>query len=84
MRRIFVFLLLGLLSLGVLAGPVNAQSAGITVTCDNGQTINNGMEVTVIQMRSGFTYTATAIGINGFDPVLAVIDTTTGSGLCTD
>ncbi|MBC7810077.1 MAG: hypothetical protein H7175_02970 [Burkholderiales bacterium] len=84
MRRVYVLILLGLLSLGVLVGPVSAQSAGITVTCDNGQTINNGMEVTVIQMRSGFTYTATAIGINGFDPVLAVIDTTTGSGLCTD
>ena len=35
-------------------------------------------------MRSGFTYTATAIGINGFDPVLAVLDTETGEGLCSD
>jgi len=59
-------------------------NAGVTVNCDNGVTFNNGVEVTVIQMRSGFTYTATALGINGFDPVLAVLDSKTGTGLCTD
>ncbi len=57
--------------------------AGMTVECNNGTTITNGIPVTVVQMRSGFTYTATALGINGFDPVLAVLDEN-GRGLCTD
>jgi hypothetical protein len=56
---------------------------GMSVTCENGAAFDNGIEVRVIQMRAGFTYTATAIGINGFDPVLAVLDSS-GRGLCTD
>jgi hypothetical protein len=34
-------------------------------------------------MRAGFTYTATAVGLGEFDPVLAVVDAT-GQGLCND
>jgi hypothetical protein len=57
---------------------------GVSVTCDNGATFDNGVEIIVNQMRSGFTYTATAIGLNGFDPVLAVLGTNTGEGRCSD
>ena len=57
---------------------------GMTVTCDDGRSFNNGVQVTVVQMRSGFNYTATAVGLNGFDPILAVLDQNTGRGLCTD
>lgn len=57
--------------------------SGMSVTCDNGATFDNGVEVRVIQMRAGYTYTATAIGLNGFDPVLAVLNTA-GRGLCSD
>jgi hypothetical protein len=57
--------------------------AGFSVTCDNGASFDNGVEVIVNQMRSGFTYTATAVGIGGFDPVLAVLDDS-GTGLCSD
>jgi hypothetical protein len=63
--------------------PPSNEPSGLTVTCDNGVEFNNGVEVTVVQMRTGFTYRATAIGLNGFDPVLAVLDDT-GTGLCTD
>lgn len=56
---------------------------GLSITCQDGSSFTNGVEVRVIQMRSGFNYTATAIGINGFDPVLAVLDSS-GRGLCTD
>lgn len=56
---------------------------GLSVTCDSGQSFTNGIEVVVIQMRTGFTYTATAVGLNGFDPVLAVLGES-GSGLCAD
>lgn len=45
---------------------------------------DNGVEFQVVQMRSGFTYTATAIGLNGFDPVLAVFDPVTMDGDCID
>lgn len=59
------------------------SASGLSVTCDNGTSFDNGVEVIVNQMRSGFTYTATAIGVNGFDPVLAVISST-GAGACSD
>jgi len=69
----------------LLPALVQAQDLppGVSVTCDNGATFENGVEVIIIQMRSGFTYTATAIGIDGFDPVLAVLDES-GDGLCND
>lgn len=61
----------------------NTGPSGMSVTCDNGATFDNGVEFRVINMRAGYTYTATAIGINGFDPVLAVLNTA-GHGLCSD
>ena len=61
----------------------NTGPSGMSVTCDNGAVFDNGVEVRVINMRAGYTYTATAIGINGFDPVLAVLSTN-GRGLCSD
>jgi hypothetical protein len=68
-------------------GTNNNNNAGIpegfAVTCDNGSSFNNGVEILINQMRAGFTYTATVIGMNGFDPVLAVLDEN-GRGLCTD
>ncbi|MEP7292476.1 MAG: hypothetical protein ABI835_11870 [Chloroflexota bacterium] len=69
-----------------LSGVLQAQSdTALTVTCDdNGATFDNGVEIIISQVRSGFTYTATAIGLDGFDPVLAVLTTETGSGLCSD
>lgn len=54
---------------------------GIAVDCPEGFSFTNGVETTV-NMRSGFSYTATAIGINGFDPVIAVTDGNTT--LCND
>ena len=57
---------------------------GVDVTCPNGREIKNGVKVTVVQMRTGFDYTATAVGINGFDPVLAVLDPRGRAALCND
>jgi len=57
---------------------------GIHVDCGANISFDNGVEIIVRQMRSGFEYTATAIGLNGFDPVLAVLDSDTGRGLCAD
>jgi len=66
-------------------GVLQAQTpSGYSVTCDNGASFDNGVEIVVNQMRSGFNYTATAVGLNGFDPVLAVLDTNSRQGLCSD
>lgn len=48
---------------------------GIDITCPSGQVINDGVEIEVFLMRPGFNYTATVIGLDGFDPVLAVVPT---------
>ncbi len=56
---------------------------GRSVTCDEGGQFDNGVEFTVIQMRVRSTYTVTAIGLNGFDPILAVLSDS-GTGLCDD
>lgn len=65
------------------APPMSNLSGGMNVTCDNGPDIMNGVEIIVVQMRSGFTYKATVLGLYGFDPVLAVLDSY-GDGLCND
>lgn len=73
-----------ILLFAMVLGSAQAEpSAGISVDCDNGAGFENGIKVTVIQMRSGFNYTATAIGMDDFDPVLAVLDED-GRGLCSD
>jgi hypothetical protein len=48
---------------------------GVVASC-SGVNINNGVEIIVRQMRPGFNYTATAVGIGDFDPVLIVRDST--------
>ena len=76
-----------LICMTLLITPVLAHAqlpAGMSVTCDDGTSFSNGVEVIAHQMRVGYTYTATAIGLNGFDPVLAVLDAQTGQGLCND
>jgi hypothetical protein len=61
-----------------------STGGGITASCGD-VTISNGVEIIVRQMRPGFTYTATAIGIGDFDPVLIVRDTVNpNDALCND
>lgn len=82
--KIFIFIGLCFVTLFSFVIPIAAQdNSGFAVTCDNGASFNNGVEILVNQMRAGFTYTATAIGIGDFDPVLAVLDAS-GRGLCAD
>jgi len=83
MKR-YMLLLVVCFAFFLAPGVLQAQlPSGMSVTCDDGTSFNNGVEVIVTQMRSGFTYTATAVGLNGFDPVLAVLDSS-GNGLCSD
>lgn len=74
MRKILFLSVMFCLALMASFGMVSAQDgSAIEVTCPNGQEITNGVEF-IVNMRPGFTYTATALGIDGFDPVLAVMD----------
>lgn len=83
-RHVLLVLALCLMIPLALAVPAAAQTgSNMSVTCDNGARIDNGIEIVVNQMRAGFTYTATAVGLNGFDPVLAVLQPD-GTGLCND
>ncbi|MEO8610077.1 MAG: hypothetical protein ABI690_19440 [Chloroflexota bacterium] len=74
MHRLSILFSLAIITLIVI--PVQAQEvdiASVQATCPDGTEITNGAEIRV-NMRPGFTYTATAIGINGFDPIIAVRD----------
>ncbi len=46
---------------------------GRDITCRDGNSIENGVELAVVQQRTGNQYRVTAIGIDGFDPVLGVM-----------
>ena len=87
LKRVLFILICGLMLATLFAtAPAQAGSGNATgesVVCEDGGEFDNGVRVTVRQMRAGYTYTATAIGLNGFDPVLAVLDTR-DRGLCTD
>lgn len=76
------FLLALLLITGVTV--IQAQAPGqFSVDCDDGSSFTNGVEFRIIQMRADYDYTATAVGLNGFDPVLAILNED-GEGLCND
>ncbi|MDX2078785.1 MAG: serine protease [bacterium] len=63
------------------ATPEQPVDGGVDVDCGNGVLIEDGIETTIVQMRSGYTYTVTVVGLNGFVPILAVISET-GDGSC--
>jgi hypothetical protein len=57
--------------------------AAIFVECDTGERISGGVQFSYINVDPGFPYTVTVIGLDGFDPVLAV-ETRPGIGTCND
>lgn len=70
-------LLLCLTALLLVALPVAADNDydvdwGRDVECDNKDEIEGGVELTIVQQRSGNQYRVTAIGLDDFDPILAV------------
>ena len=70
----------------VLAGPPQQSNVGdevFTITCDTGEEIIGGTKFTFVNVNPGFQYRVSAIGIDGFDPVIAVI-TAPGVGRCND
>lgn|GEM_PF-1081945 len=60
---------------------------GRDIVCSSDLVIEDGVEIIVLQMRPGFEYTATVIGLGDFDPILAVTPTDANSNqaeLCSD
>jgi hypothetical protein len=64
--------------------PNDRLSGGLEITCAEAE-LTNAVEFVIVQMRAGFTYTATAVGLDGFDPVMQVFNRGGGGrGLCSD
>jgi hypothetical protein len=60
-------------------------TGGVALDCGGGLEFSNGVEFQIVQMRAGFTYTARVIGLDGFDPVMAVYESgTLRNGECID
>lgn len=59
------------------------QAVEIFIDCDTGERVQAGVQFSFINVNPGFPYTVTAIGLEGFDPVLAV-ETRPGIGECND
>jgi hypothetical protein len=73
----------GLGGLGGGTPVVEEDPVVINVTCDTGEEIRGGVQFSFININPGFSYTVTAVGIDGFDPVIAV-ETQPGIGTCND
>lgn len=73
----------GLGGLGGGTPVVEEDPVVINITCDTGEEIRGGVQFSFININPGFSYTVTAIGIDGFDPVIAV-ETQPGIGTCND
>lgn len=63
--------------------PAPEDQIVINITCDTGEQIVGGVQLSFINVNPGFSYTVTAVGLDGFDPVVAV-ETEPGVGTCND
>jgi hypothetical protein len=74
-----------LLGLVVVAAAQDDLEWGTSVECDGGGEIEDGISLVIVQQRSGNQYTVTAVGIDDFDPVLAVsLEDDLDDALCSD
>jgi hypothetical protein len=72
-RRLLIPLYLVMLALLPLSA--SAQEAiTLPLSCETGLVLQDGVEVRLPELQSGFTYTATVIGVDDFNPVLALVD----------
>lgn len=84
MKRFGIVFIVMLAVMALVVPAAHAQTLGeFSVECGDGTTFSNGIEFQVVQMRAGYNYTATVVGLNGFDPVLAVLNPDM-TGLCSD
>ncbi|MCL4879895.1 MAG: discoidin domain-containing protein [Anaerolineae bacterium] len=68
---------------GGVSGQSNVADDTFVITCDTGEEIIGGVKFTFLNINPGFNYRVTAIGIDDFDPSLAVV-TAPGEGRCND
>jgi hypothetical protein len=64
-------------------GSTGMTDGSIFITCDTGVEIRGGIQFSFINVNPGFSYTVTVVGLDGFDPVVAV-ETQPGIGTCND
>lgn len=82
MRRLLAPLYLivsALLPLSLVA----QDSITLPLSCDTGTILNDGVEIHLPALQSGFTYTATVIGVNDFNPIMALVSAD-GTAQCVD
>jgi hypothetical protein len=84
-KKSFLLILLFSLLVTLVSAQEDELTWGTTAWCEEGGSVNDGIELKIINLRAGNTYTVTAIGINGFDPALAVaFSTNLEAALCND
>jgi hypothetical protein len=81
-RRLLLLAALTTIFILIAALPMGVAFGQLDVTCPNGQRITNGVEFNT-NVRPGNTYRVTVLGVDGFDPVVAVIPDV-GSIECND
>src|SRR5687767_8685501 len=85
MRYLIILFMLGVFISGVAAqdGSTNVSDDIFEITCSTGESVVGGIKFTFVNVNPDFQYRVSAIGIDGFDPVVAVI-IAPGWGDCSD
>lgn len=78
-----VLLLVSSFAQATVFGQSNVSDDTFVITCDTGEEIIGGVKFTFLNINPGYTYRVTAVGIDDFDPSLAVV-TAPGEGRCND
>lgn len=53
--------------------PDPTVTGGVDIDCGGGVAIEDGIETMIVQMRAGYAYTVTVVGMGGFEPLLAIV-----------
>lgn len=70
---------------GQLGQPNARGLEPVNIDCETADVaVENGTSVTVVQLRAGYDYTATVIGIDDFDPVVITTSNTGRTTACND
>lgn len=71
---------------GIGGGATTSEgyAESISMTCTNDVRVTNGVPIIIRQLRPNLVYTATVIGLGGFDPVIGVLDPEGDVSTCSD
>jgi hypothetical protein len=62
---------------------ISTSTGGMDIECDDGTVVQNGVQL-IITMRRDFDYTVTAVGVDGYDPAIAVGTPEEPGSVCSD